>query len=207
MTNASVFLEEVADFLFVRLTGRTADDIMPDISNGTREGNPMGVEIRKLSVDDGQDIYEMLQELPADENGFVNSVNGKTYSEYQAWLQGAAGSAEQTGLIDGWKVPQTTFWLFENGRPVGIGKVRHLLTDALREHGGNVGYAIRPSARNRGLGKEFLALLADECKRMGVPQMLLTIQNHNLPSIRVALANGGRTEKVTEERHYIRIDL
>ena len=167
----------------------------------------MCIEIRKLSVHDGQDVYDMLQELPADENGFINSVNGKTYAEYQAWLRGAAGSSEQTGLIDGWKVPQTTFWLFENGRPVGIGKVRHLLTDSLREHGGNVGYAIRPSARNRGLGKKFLALLAVECKRMGVPQVLLTIQNQNLPSIRVALANGGRTEKVTADRHYIWIDL
>ena len=177
------------------------------ISIEIREGMPMCIEIRKLSVHDGQDIYDMLQELPADENGFVNSVNGKTYAEYQAWLQGAARSAEQTGLIDGWKVPQTTFWLLENGRPVGMGKVRHLLTDALREHGGNVGYAIRPSARDRGLGKAFVALLVDECRKMGVPQVLLTIQNHNLPSIRVALANGGRTEKVTEDRHFIWIDL
>jgi hypothetical protein len=25
-----------------------------------------------LSINDGNDIYEMLQELPADENGFIN---------------------------------------------------------------------------------------------------------------------------------------
>ena len=165
------------------------------------------LEIRKLTIHDGRDIYEMLQEMPADENGFVNSVNGKTYEAYQEWLKGAAQNAEQTGIIDGWKVPGTTFWLLEDDRPVGFGKVRHFLTDALREHGGNVGYAIRPSARGRGLGTEFLALLAAESKKLGVDQLLLTIQNYNTASIRVALANGGRIEKVTEDRHYLWIDL
>ena len=167
----------------------------------------MGLEIRKLTVNDGRDIYDMLQELPADENGFINSVHGKTFEEYEAWLRGAVKSSEQIGIIDGWKVPSTIFWLFDNGKPVGIGKVRHCLTDALREHGGNVGYAICPSARNRGLGKKLLALLKVESKRIGVDRLLLTIQNHNVPSIRVALANGGKVEKVTEDRHYIWIDL
>lgn len=167
----------------------------------------MCIEIRKLAADDGRDIYDMLQEIPADENGFVNSVYGKTYEEYQAWLKGAVRSAEQVGVIDGWKVPSTIFWLFDNGKPVGIGKVRHFLTDALREHGGNVGYAIRPSARNRGLGKKLLALLMVESRKIGVDRLLLTIQNHNTPSIRIALVNGGRIEKITEERHYIWIDL
>ena len=167
----------------------------------------MCIAIKRLTVNAGRDLYDMLQELPADENGFINSVNGKSYDAYQEWLQGAVWNSEQTGLIDGWKVPQTTFCLFENDQPVGIGKVRHFLTDALREHGGNVGYAIRPTARNRGLGKKFLALLLLECKSMGLDQVLLTVQNHNLPSIRVALANGGRIEKIAEDRHYIWIDL
>lgn len=167
----------------------------------------MAIEIKKLSVHDGRDIYEMLQELPADENGFINSVHGKTYDEYQEWLKGAVRSSEQAGIVDGWKVPSTIFWLFEDGQPVGIGKVRHFLTDALREHGGNVGYAIRPSARNRGLGKKLLALLMTESRKIGVDQLLLTIQNHNASSIRVALDNGGRIVRTTEDRHYIGIDL
>ena len=167
----------------------------------------MCMEIRKLSVDDGQELYDMLQELPADENGFINSVHGKAYDEYRAWLENSIRNSEQTGLIDGWKVPQTTFLLFENGKPVGLGRVRHFLTDALLEHGGNVGYTIRPSARNRGLGKKLLAFLVVESRKIGVDHLLLTIQNHNIPSIHVALANGGRIERITDDRHYIWIDL
>lgn len=163
----------------------------------------MCLEIRKLSIDDGRDIYEMLQELPADENGFINSVKGKTFDEYKEWLKNSLRNSEQTGLVNGWKVPETTFWLFENNTPVGFGKVRHFLTEALLENGGNVGYAIRPSARNRGLGKKLLALLIDAGKEIGLSKALLTIRNHNIPSIHVALANGGVIEKITADKHYI----
>ena len=167
----------------------------------------MPLELRRLCAEDGQDLYEMLQELPADENGYLNSVYGKTFEEYKNWLKKAAAAAEQEGIVDGWKVPSSTFWLFENGRPVGMGRVRHILTDALRENGGNVGYSIRPDARGRGLGKKLLALLLEKCKDLGVAEVLLTIQNHNRPSIGVALANGGKIKKITEEKHYIGFEL
>ena len=116
----------------------------------------MSLEIKKLSLDDGEDIYQMLQIIPANENGFINSVNGKSYEEYKQWLVSAMQNSVQEGVIDGWKVPQTTYWLYENGKPVGYGKIRHFLTDKLLADGGNVGYAIIPSARNKGLGKSFL---------------------------------------------------
>lgn len=166
----------------------------------------MCLEIRKLSIDDGCDIYEMLQELPAEENGFINSVNGKTFDEYKEWLKKSTKNAEQVGVVDGWKVPETIFWLFENNKPVGFGKIRHFLTDALLENGGNVGYTICPSARNRGLGKQLLSCLIDESKKIGVAKLLLTIRNHNIPSIHVALANGGKIEKISAEKHYIWIE-
>lgn len=70
----------------------------------------LALTIQKLSVLDGKDIYEMLQQLPANENGFMNPVKGKSYDEYIAWLKRAKCSSEQEGIIDGWKVPETTFW-------------------------------------------------------------------------------------------------
>ena len=42
----------------------------------------MQYKLTNLSIKDGKDIYDMLQELPADENGFINSVYGKSYEEY-----------------------------------------------------------------------------------------------------------------------------
>ena len=89
----------------------------------------MGIELRKLAVTDGTDIYEMLQELPADENGFINRAAGMSFDQYKEWLKGKVQESEQTGIVDGWKVPSTTFWLFEDDRPVGCGNRRQFLTD------------------------------------------------------------------------------
>lgn len=166
----------------------------------------MNIKIKKLSIHDGEDIYQMLQSIPANENGFINSVNGKSYQEYNKWLKGALENSLQEGVIDGWKVPQTIYWLYEEGKPVGYGKIRHFLTDKLLVDGGNVGYAIIPSARNRGLGKTFLKLLLRESELLGVERVLLTIKEENKASLAVALANGGLVEKVEKGKYYIWID-
>lgn len=164
------------------------------------------IVLKKLTVHDGRDIYEMLQEIPADENGFLNPMAGKPFSEFQVWLEKSVKNSEQEGIIDGWKVPSTTFWLYENAKPVGYGKIRHLLTERLMEAGGNVGYAIRPSARGRGLGRILLKLLIDQGRQQGINKFLLTIHENNEPSIRVALANGGVIEKRYGNRCYIWIE-
>lgn len=166
----------------------------------------MNVEIRKLSTRDGENIYQMLQSIPVNENGFINSANGKSYEEFKVWLVGAMENSSQEGVIDGWKVPQTTYWLYIDGKPVGYGKVRHFLTDKLIVDGGNIGYAVVPSARGKGYGKIFLKLLVRESELLGVERVLLTIREENEASLAVALANGGIVEKVEEGKYYIWID-
>lgn len=59
------------------------------------------------------------------------------------------------------------------------------MTSSLLVEGGNVGYAIVPEARNKGLGKQFLALLLKESKRLGIEDVLLTIKQENKASVRV----------------------
>jgi predicted acetyltransferase len=178
-----------------------------NIFEHAKEEITMGIELRKAAVTDGMDIYEMLQELPANENGFINSAAGMQFEEYKEWLKGKVLAAEQIGIVDGWKVPQSTFWLFEDSRPVGYGNLRHFLTEKLLEQGGNIGYSIRPSDRNRGLGKILLSLLIKESKKMGMDRLLITVNSQNTPSLHVALANGGKVERATAERNYVWITL
>lgn len=162
-------------------------------------------ELRKLTVYDDKDIYEMLQEIPKEENGFINSINGRTFEEYQQWLFRSDALSKGVGLED-WMVPQTTYWLFIDGKPIGFGKVRHYLTNSLMEEGGHIGYAIRPSERNKGYGTILLKLLVEEAKKIGIDKILITVSNDNPYSIKVALNNNGIIEKVSGERHYIWIN-
>lgn len=46
--------------------------------------------LKKLTADDGADIYEMLREIPADENGVMNTANGKSCGEFEDWLKKSA---------------------------------------------------------------------------------------------------------------------
>ena len=166
----------------------------------------MQAELRRLSLEDGKDVYEMLQSIPKNENGFMNGVNGMTYEEYQSWLCRDDEASLGTEIVDGWKVPQTTYWLYVDGVPVGMGKLRHFLTDKLREEGGNVGYAIAPDFRGRGYGKLLLTALVDEARKRGVTEILATVHNDNIPSLRAMIACGGRLVRVNWQRHYFIFD-
>ena len=44
----------------------------------------MNTELIKLSAACGRDIYDMLQSIPADENGLMNDAHCLSYDEYKA---------------------------------------------------------------------------------------------------------------------------
>ena len=163
-------------------------------------------ELKKASLDDGEEIYRLLQEIPREDNGFMNGAGGLSFDEFREWLAKQVRLSEQEGVVDGWKVPSSTYWLYADGVPVGFGKLRHYLTDGLRREGGHIGYAIAPRFRGKGYGKEILRLLLEEARKMGIDRALLTIRTGNKASQAVALANGGVICERTDERVYIWID-
>lgn len=57
------------------------------------------LELKKLSIHDGRDIYEMLQEIPGEENGLLNKANGLTFEEYKEWLVEKQRDSEQAQEI------------------------------------------------------------------------------------------------------------
>ena len=46
----------------------------------------MVIELKRLSCNDGIEIYNMLQEIPKEENGLQNKANGLTFEEFKEWL-------------------------------------------------------------------------------------------------------------------------
>ena len=168
--------------------------------------NKPNFQLKKLSSQDGRDIYELLQTMPKDENGLLNKANGLSYEEFKTWLTSKEKESEQIGLVDGWKVPSTTFWLYADDVPVGFGNLRHFLTDGLRKAGGNIGYGIAPQYRGKGYGKELLRLLLIEAAKIGLEKVLITIHLDNIASQKVALANGGVITEKDEERVFIWIE-
>ena len=162
----------------------------------------MIAKLKKLSPADDIDIYNMLQEMPKDENGFMNGANGLSYDDYKQWLIKNDDISNGIDLED-WMVAQNIYWLYIDGEPVGVGKLRLRLTDKLRQDGGNCGYGITASKRGNGYGKILLKLLVEEARTLEITPLLLTMNTQNETSIKTALANGGTIEKTVDEKNYI----
>ncbi|MFC2077909.1 GNAT family N-acetyltransferase [Candidatus Bipolaricaulota bacterium] len=116
---------------------------------------------------------------------------------FAAWSQGE-------GLDDGW-VPSTTLFLIDEGRILGVVNLRHRLNDFLRRIGGHVGFAVRPSARNRGHGARLLEAAKLRAREMKIERLLVTCDEANAASSRVIEKCGGllsdiQTDEASGER-------
>ena len=114
----------------------------------------MTAKLKKLSPADDMAIYNMLQEIPKNENGFMNGSNGLSYDDYKQWLIKSDDISKGIGLED-WMVAQNLYWLYIDCEPVGVGKLRLKLTDKLRQDGGNCGYGIAASKQAKDTEKSY----------------------------------------------------
>lgn len=159
------------------------------------------ITLRQLSVDDGEDVYQMLQRIGKEENEFTNEVNGMSFREYKDWL--VKQNNWSLGLeLDPGYVVQTTYWLFAGTTPVGYGKIRNELTEHSRIRGGNIGYAIDPLYRGKGYGTSLMTALIRTAKEKNISERLATVQKYNYTSKRVIEKCGGKLIKETNERWY-----
>lgn len=158
------------------------------------------MQLKKLSVEDGIDIFNMLQDIGVKENSFTNPVHGMSYFEFKKWLVRQDQWSRGENLPDGF-VAESVYWLYDDG-PVGIGKIRHALTDHSRLVGGNIGYAISSKYRNQGYGKKLLSLLLQEAKQLEVSEIVLTVDKYNEASKKVIEANGGKMYFENNERWF-----
>jgi|GEM_PF-705530 len=161
------------------------------------------LSLRKLSADDGREIYDMLQGIAENDNGFHNSVKDMPYEEFSGWLAKTAGFSESIGLED-WMVPESTFWLYDGDTPVGCGRLRHHLNDTLKKDGGHIGYAISEKFRGKGFGREILPLLLKEAGKMGIAEVHIGANKDNVWSNKIIVKCGAKLVRETDVKcHYV----
>ena len=100
-------------------------------------------------------------------------------------------------------VPATMLWAVDGDRWLGRVSVRHELNDHLIRFGGHIGYAVRSSARRRGIATILLRVGLGMLNGIGVGEALILCAEDNEGSRRVIETNGGELEKIAEGlRHY-----
>ncbi len=167
------------------------------------------ISLRQLSLDMGRPEYDMLQKIPAVENGFTNPAYNLSYDEYKEWLRITDNNSRSADLPEGW-IPYTTYILYIEGIPVGYGRVRHSSSGYLETvvGAGNLGYGIAKEYRGKGYGNILFKELLKKCKEIGYKEIKLFPMKSNEPSVKIMLRNGGRIiGDFKGEKHIIRISL
>lgn len=163
------------------------------------------VELKELSLHDGKEIFDMIKEIGPGENGYMNAGYNINYDEFESYLIGHIEMSKGINLSSKY-VPQTMYWLYIDGKPVGITKLRHYLNENLKKEGGHIGYTIRPTERGKGYGNLILQEALKKAKQKSILEVLITCNENNTASRRVIEENGGELQDIIEGicRYWIR---
>jgi predicted acetyltransferase len=110
------------------------------------------------------------------------------FGAYVGWLR---GQARPEAPRPAGYVASTTLWWVSGTEYLGRVAIRHELTPRLREHGGHIGYDVRPSARRQGHATAMLAAALPVARRLGIDPALIMCEQDNTGSKKVIEANGG----------------
>ncbi len=155
-----------------------------------------GIRLVEITLADKDNlaVFNMLQSIDKEENGFGNEAYGLSFRAYQEYIEERVKDKDESTVRPGF-APQTIYWLYDNDQVVGFSKMRHHLIDAYRKDCGHVGFAIGKDYRNRGYGKTILRLIIFELKKIGVTDVLIVCQSMNKASRKIIEHNKGVLEK------------
>lgn len=163
--------------------------------------------LKAMNPEDAAAEYACLQDLPS-ENGFENEAYGISFERFVQEEIPKRLRASQGQDLPAGRVPDTHYFLWDEGTAVALFKVRHYLNDALREGSGHMGYGVRRTCRGRGYATRGLALAIQKAREM-VPEneLYLSVDKENLASLRAQLKNGAYIHHQDGEKYYTRIKL
>ena len=79
---------------------------------------------------------------------------------------------------------------------VGMIDIRHYLNEYLTQVGGNIGYGVRKTERNKGYAKQMLKLALEKCKELKIKKVLITCDEDNIASEKVILSANAKLEDI-----------
>lgn len=165
------------------------------------------MELKEVWQCNVEDIYSLFQSFPKNENGFENQTKGMSLIEFKQWLQICKKEAQGIGL-EAWKVPQTIYVLFNDDQvAVGVFKLRHYLTETLKNGAGHIGFGIGAPYRRQGYATKGLKLCLEKAKELGIDEVYLSCYKYNIGSLNAQRNCGAYIHHEDEQEYYTRIPL
>lgn len=121
---------------------------------------------------------------------------------FNEWLEHKKKNSNPDTAASDWSISDTFFAVRRNTkRIIGIIDVRHSLkNDFLKNYGGHIGFAVRPSERRKGYATRMLLLALEHAKSLGIKKVMLGCYSNNIASIKTITKCGGI---LSETKKYI----
>ena len=169
----------------------------------------MNLKLVKASNEYRNQIKEMMDEWNASGEKIIPyAIRRVDYNDFEYYCNNLEVKDTSNGLV-----PDSTFFCLDVDRNIVVGAVniRHYLNEALLLNGGHIGDGVRPSERRKGIATKMISLALDECRKLGIQDVLMVCDKDNIGSAKSILNNGGVLENevivdgVVEQRYWIKL--
>lgn len=149
----------------------------------------MNYKLEIINRNMGRDVYDMYQNIPKQELGTTNDINGCSFEEFKKILKKMKKEEIETNS----KLNTTTnrYIFYVNDVPVGEVGIRTTLNDFWMNRGSQIFYKIRINERKKGYGTKMLELALKECSKLGMKRVRINCDDRNIASIKIIQKNGG----------------
>jgi len=136
------------------------------------------------------DFRDSFMEMAAEFESDGDARYSLGLSDFESYLANSRKWAAGVDLPPN-RVRMDEWWLVDETRVLGGGRLRHQLTPGLELDGGHIGYDVRPSARRRGYGRQILGLVLAKAAAQSLDRVLITCETTNRASARIIERFGG----------------
>lgn len=143
------------------------------------------------------EIIKYKEESLAESPVINGSAGLDRFSSIEVWLEELKKRSCEDTVPKG-LVPSSTYLAVreKDNYILGMIDIRHYLNEYLTQVGGNIGYGVRKTERNKGYAKQMLKLALEKCKELKIKKVLITCDEDNIASEKVILSANAKLEDI-----------
>ena len=143
------------------------------------------------------EIIKYKEESLAESPVINGSAGLDRFSSIEIWFEELKKRSCEDTVPKG-LVPSSTYLAVreKDNYIVGMIDIRHYLNEYLTQVGGNIGYGVRKTERNKGYAKQMLKLALEKCKELKIKKVLITCDEDNIASEKVILSANAKLEDI-----------
>lgn len=166
------------------------------------------MEFRLPEINDKNEIISYIQEHYSCGENSLSASLGLTSMNYEDWVKKIHNNVtigdEELGK-------SFTYLAFNDKKLIGLLNIRPNASGKFLEEYGHIGYGVRPSQRRKGFATKMLKYGLEQCKQLGLSNVIVACYKENIGSAKTIIKNDGKLireiDNYTDINEYWKINL